>query len=292
VEIKTEDQIEKGLEFLENECDKGYKCFIGNLRNMINPILSPKEVGSSLLILGSGLKNRSDMELTKKTIDYCKTYQNNGKYAFFKDNSLPPDTDVTSWALSTLFELNEIDEKIVSTVVEKILFNVNEKGLIKIYFEPCNKKNRIDHVGIANALYLIYLFNRERKAIKSENFLFEVLSSKEYLKGSHYYHSPDMLLYSLSKTMKFPTFNKKFGELLRSSINERIGSTEWPLDLAMRISVAKKLDIDNETDKKKLLNLQNDDGSWPIDAIYHYGRKNGFFGSKSISTSFAIEALK
>jgi len=286
--------IEKGFEFIEKNCEDGfYRCYIGTSREMDDLKLSPREVGSSLLILRTVLKERRDADITRRTLNYCKSQLDGDFFTFFENHSLPFDTDVSSWALSTLLEMSEISRDIVSKAVDKTISNVNNNGIIQIYFEPCGKENRIDHVGIANALYLINLFDRGAEATKSEDYIFDILANKRYLQGAYYYHSPDMFLYVLSSLFeKFPHFNKRFGKLLKNELQNRIGTTKWPLDLAMRVSSAKRLQINNETDEKYLLKLQKGEGNWPADAIYHYGRKVGYFGSSIITTAFAIEALK
>jgi hypothetical protein len=286
--------VEKGFEFIEKNCENGfYCCYISNSREMIDSKLSPREIGSSLLVLRTALRERRNADVTRKTLNYCKTKLYMGQFTFFENNSLPFDTDVSSWALSTLLEMGEISRDAVSKTVDETISNVNNNGIIQIYFEPCDKENRIDHVGIGNALYLINLFDRGTEASKSEDYIFEILRNRAYLEGAYYYHSPDTFLYILSSLVeKFPYFNKRFGKLLKNEIQNRIDKTKWPLDLAMRVSSAKRVQINNETDEKELLNLQKEDGSWPADAIYHYGRKVGYFGSSVITTAFAIEALK
>ena len=40
-----------------------------------------------------------------------------------------------------------------------------------------------------------------------------------------------------------------------------------------------------------LLNSQREDGGWDSNSIYHYGGKVGYFGSRAITTAFALEAI-
>jgi len=173
---------------------------------------------------------------------------------------------------------------------------VDENGILKVWFEPCGKENAIDHVIIANTLYFLNLMDKRLYTIKNEDYIFEVLKSKRYLNGSLYYHSPDYFLYCLTKLTKFKELDKRFSKILEREIKDRINSTIWPFDLAMRASMSNKLGIDNEVEIEKLLNMQEKDGGWPIDSIYHYRRKAGririgYFGSRSMTTAFSLEAL-
>ncbi|MCD6226741.1 MAG: hypothetical protein J7J93_03030, partial [Candidatus Aenigmarchaeota archaeon] len=270
-----------------------YKCYISSERNMKNPTASPEEVGSSLLILGTALKYKPFASITKKTLKYCQNYMRDGKISFFRDNSLPPDIDITSWALSTFIEMKKLDKDIANRIAEEILSNVNKDGILEVYFKSYRSvDNRIDHVAIANALYFLYLMGKKNKITNiNQKYIMKVLYSGRYLEGSHYYHSPDTFLYMLARLNKFYYFQEKFGNIIKDHLIQRINATDWPLDISMRISSLNKFNILDLVEIKKILKLQQNDGGWPIDSIYHYGSKVGYFGSRSISSAFAIEAL-
>ncbi len=291
---EVEKVIEKGLRFLNKECKNGfYRCYLSNSRNMDKNLrLSPNEVASSLLILGTALKYKSSLSLTKNVIRYCKKHMYNYKFNFFEDKSLlPADADDTAWGLAILLELGEINKESIKKIVNKIINNVDKNGLIQVYFEPSFRENRIDHVAIANILYLINLFNKGDEVKKSEDYIYGILKDRKYLGGSRYYPSPSVFLYFVSRLIKFPKLKKRFYKILKRELLSHVGTTNYTLDLAARIIVAERLCISNVIDTQKLLSLQNRDGSWPADTIYHYGGKVGYFGSKSIATGFAVEAL-
>ena len=134
---REKDAIKRGIIFLEKECKDGfYQCYLSDSRKMDKLRLSPREIFSSFLILETALKDRLDIEITKKTLQYIKNQIEDGRFYFFEDHSLlPPDTDTTSCCLSILLEMDEIDEDTVHKTVDKIVSNVNEKGIIKVYFE-------------------------------------------------------------------------------------------------------------------------------------------------------------
>lgn len=296
-EDKIKNAIDNGFRFLKNNCKNGrFECYISYSRDMRNQVLSKEGIGASLLALYTILKMKPELKITKDVIKYCETFLRDGKVFYFKEDSCPTDIDDTSWYLSALLDMNKAKKQDNERIADEIISNVDENGIIKVWFEPCGKENAMDHVTIANALYFLNLMNKRSNTIKNEDYVFEILKNKSYLNGSLYYHSPDSFLYCLSKLTKFKELDKRFREILGREIKERVNSTNWPFDLAMRISMSKRLGINNEVEIEKLLNLQEKDGGWPIDSIYHYRRKPrrtriGYFGSRSMTTAFSLEAL-
>lgn len=96
----------------------------------------------------------------------------------------------------------------------------------------------------------------------------------------------------MDRLTKFPELSNKLKAKLAEHLQQRIGKTEYPLDLAMRTALADTLGIDNELERRKLLKLQEQDGSWPADALFHYGSQQDYFGSKALTTAFSIKGLK
>jgi len=110
--------------------------------------------------------------------------------------------------------------------------------------------------------------------------------------GSRYYFAPEFFLYFLSQLIHdFPNEYEKWKAQVIDAITKRIGTTKYPIDLAMRITSMKLLGLDNEIDKNSLLLLQDKNGNFPSDCIYKYGSKMGYFGSQTISNAFCAEAL-
>jgi len=291
-EMRREAALSKGFKFLEQECQDGtFSCDISNSPDMrLNSHTAPRDTCSPILILQTILREKPDSETAKRVISYCKDNLENGHLGFFEDGSYPEDADTASWYLSTLYELGEIDEEMVNKSLDDILNNTKD-GVIQVYIGE--RKNRIDHVTATNALYLAYLMGREGEVASTEDYVFNKLKSGEYLSGSRYYQSPDSFLYYLSRlVVKFPTFREKFGNLLEQELKKRIGITKTPLDLAMRVTVARNLGLNDNIEKDELLSLQEESGSWPNDAVYHYGTKDIYFGSRALTTAYALEAIK
>lgn len=96
----------------------------------------------------------------------------------------------------------------------------------------------------------------------------------------------------MGRLTKFSEFSKKIKNKLVTHVQKRIEKTTFPLDLAMRSILADTLGIPNESEKQKLRQLQEQNGSWTADPLFHYGGRDEYFGSKAVTTAFAIKALE
>lgn len=187
-------------------------------------------------------------------------------------------------------------------VSKKILDNVNEAGIIQVYFPPRGeRKNRIDATICASAMRLLYQAGLDADAKTTEDYMYQTLESKSYLEGTWFYPLPDAFLYYLAKAIVLsPRALDRFHSLLVENLQERLGTTSHPLDLAMRILTVTTLGlVANDAilekmneEKLKLESLQKQDGSWPKDALYKAGRSDTYFGGKEISTAFSVSALR
>jgi hypothetical protein len=84
---------------------------------------------------------------------------------------------------------------------------------------------------------------------------------------------------------------KTLGPLLTSRLHERLGMGGSALDLAMRIKACVQVGIPCEDDRRALLKLQCDDGSWEPGWMYQYGSTRVKIGNRSVTTAMAIAAL-
>ena len=50
--------------------------------------------------------------------------------------------------------------------------------------------------------------------------------------------------------------------------------------------------INTEEFTIKLLQMQNNDGSWPANALFRFGSQDKYFGSKALTTAYAVRALE
>lgn len=261
-----------------------------------------KEIFSSIVVLELLFNLELDKYLKKKLIELLeKRISSEGFFYYFEDKALlPADVDDTAYGVAVLLQAEKIAPSLALQVTDKILANTSKEGVIEVYFDPLKKiKNVIDVVVCANALFLIYLFDKKDLAKKTEEYVYSMLLQP--YKGI-YYPSEDMFLYTVARLIAaFPHAHKKFSIPLREKIQKRIGITNTPLDLAMRVIAAKNSGIENEIEAKKLIALQTANGSWDEDVFYQTGKKISpegtwqgdlkYYGGKEITTAFAIKAL-
>jgi hypothetical protein len=284
---------DRGWHYLEyNHQDGHFPSSIGTSRTMENIKASPREIFSTLVVADTILKDNPEEEITRFIFQYLERQKGkNGLFTFFEDGAIyPPDTDTNALGCSILLENERITKQDAHAILDTILRYRDENELIQVWLSK-NRSNRTDVVVCANALYLAYLLGRQEETKETENRLIQALDSNEYLEGTRYYESPDSFLYFISKLIKFPEFSNKLKTKLTIHLQKRIGTTSFPLDIAMRIIISDILEIPNESEKQKLLYLQEQDGSWSIDSLFHYGGKEGYFGNRAITTAFAIKAL-
>jgi hypothetical protein len=290
-----EKAVELGWRYLESASQDGFfPCDIAPHRNMEQGKLSPREPFSTILITDLLLKNHLNHKLTRATLQYVESQSRKGRFTFFEDRNIyPPDAETNTLGYSILFESGLVDMNSANTILDTILGFRNKDGLVQVWLSDERKPNRIDQVVATNVLYFAHLLGRGAEFTATEDYIFKVLDSKEYLNGSRYYHSPDSFLYFVGRLIeKFPSLKERFEPALLDALQERIGKTEYPLDLAMRTALANILEIPNEEERQKLLQLQKQGGSWPIDSLFHYGAKSGYFGSEAITTAFSLKALE
>jgi len=291
--MDVEKAIEKAFSFLESQSENGfYKCQLSSNRTMNNPKYSPNEIASSSLILGTAFSQKSPTN--QEIVDYLKNHlRKDNSISFFENQKLlPSDADTTSYTLSALIQSGAFSVNENQEIAKKIIEN-KKNGKIQVYFNPkkFNRENRFDEVALCNISYFLFQEGFEFEAEKQFPTIRDFFTSKKYLNGTRYYFSPETAIYFASRLTEFPKGNEQLHSILETSLKERIGKTDFPLDLAMRVTSAYRLGLNNNIDFQKLISIQNSDGSFPEDAIYKYGSKEEYFGSKEISTAFSIEAL-
>jgi hypothetical protein len=211
---------------------------------------------------------------------------------FLETTLLPADVDCTAVGLSLLHETERVDSSLVNRAVDRMLENTNEAGVIKVYFPPCGHRQYVDPVVCVNALYLFALVGREDEARPTLDHVRHFASSGEYLTGTRYYSSPDVFLYFLFRFVeRFPSAGELLEGPLCQKLRDRFGTTQSPLDLAIRVMLARRMGIANDREQEQLLAAQGSDGAWPAGPFFRFGKRRGFFGSRELTTAFAIKAL-
>jgi len=272
------------------------KSFVGDGVELIASTDFSKEIFSTAVILHSysSLPNDIIKSMSKEILNHDG--QNNLRWCFYKNEAkpenFPDDLDTTSMVLSFLLHNNKCTKEDIIPVAEQMMNNRNEDGIIQVYFD--DNRPRIDAIVAINILYLMHQIGYgEREELKeSEAFVYEFLMSKEYLMGTRYYPAPDVFLFFLSRLLvDFPNRFKKFHRPLTKTLISRVNCSSFALERALRVIAMKKLGIVNRVDFLKLLDDQLEDGGWPMYGLFIAPRSNTYFGSRELTSSFALEAI-
>lgn len=265
--------------------DKDFSSTISTLNNT-------PEIFSSMLVLEVISKLEIDAEIKNNIIKKLKSScYKNGFYYFFTDHSLyPPDSDCTALANIALLKTNSVEHSSVIDTLNGLAKHVNKDGITEVYLDK-ERAGRIDPVVCANVLYLFYYFGLKHLVVPTDNYVFKTLLTEGYAGGTRYYPSEDMFLYAVSRLLEFPQLKENLSDILGEKLKKRINSTDNSFDLALRVICSKRLGVDNTVEAKILAKKQQPDGGWPIGAIFKFGQKDIFFGSREVITAFAIKAL-
>jgi len=289
---KINNIIKNGYSFIGKECQDGFfNCYLSlsrKLNDFNDSNKSAKEIGSSALILMLSSKKNKEINIIAS---YLIKQIKQGKFHFFENESLlPADVDTSSWILSALLLKKKLSKNSIIKTAKNIADNVDSNKLIKVYFEPCNRENRLDHVAMLNALYLLNLAGMNKLAKPTLDYVINKLQTREYLTGSRYYHSPLTFLFFFSRLFDFNNF-QQFKKIVKNQLSD-IPLSGYPIDLSCRIIISKKLGMACNNEINLLTGLQEKDGGWPFDGIYRFGKKEQYFGSRAITTIFALHALE
>ena len=83
----------------------------------------------------------------------------------------------------------------------------------------------------------------------------------------------------------------RLGPLLKRRTQERIGQSDSALELATRVLTCCSLDLNCDVDRRALLELQCEDGSWEPGCLYTYGSTGVELGNRGVATALAINAI-
>ena len=175
--------------------------------------------------------------------------------------------------------------------------NEKEDSILKhgqVYFD--RKKPRSDPIVSANVLTCFYSFGRghDPGLQLTLQLVRDTLLYREYLKGTHYYPSPDFCLFFIGRLLQSSNddyLQSMLGSLFKERIQERVGQSGNALDIAVRIILCKRLDLDCGNDCQTLLTMQCEDGGWEAGWMYAYGSTGVKIGNRGVTTAMAIKAL-
>ncbi len=287
-----------GETYLNNRLRKFPFCksFVSNGVELLGSEDFSKEIFSTAVILHSytSLPNDIIESMAQEILNHDG--QNKLRWCFYKNKArpenFPDDLDTTSMVLSFLLTNNKLIIDDIVPVAEQMINNRNDDGIIQVYFD--DNRPRIDAIVAINVLYLMHQIGYgERNELKeTEAFVYDFLISKTYLKGTRYYPAPDVFLFFLSRlVVDFPDTFTKFHKPLTEMLIERVNCSSFALERALRVIALKKLGIVNRVDFLKLLDSQLADGGWSMYGLFIAPRSNTYFGSRELSTAFALEAL-
>jgi hypothetical protein len=301
------DAFAKGLSFLtEIYKQNRFQSFISSTPDMSTPVECPEtlfpglaefpsEIFTPMMITDLVFKDKPELKIYSDLVNEVKSYQSDdGVFTFWNDYSLiPADIDDTGIGLTILVEAGKVDLSIVHQVVDRILNNTSEDGIFRVYFPPYGHRSYVDPVVCVNALSLFALLGREKEAQKTEDYVFEYLRTKAYLKGTRMYASPDIFLYYMARLIDKSTYyRERFEDHIRQELQTRIGTTHQPMDLAARVITAKAVSISNDLEESYLILFQNSNGGWPANSFFEFHRRHGHFGCEALTTAFAVKALE
>jgi hypothetical protein len=218
-------------------------------------------------------------------------------FYFFKEHErLPADADCTAIGFSVLLRGGVSGPRIRKTAhkaLDRILNNVNAAGVVETYFDPSGERvGIIDAVVCCNVLFFAHQLHRGSEARATLEHVHRVLLEESYLEGTRYYHSPDTLLYFLGRLVHFfPETQDLLLEPLKAAIRKRIGISSHTIDVAQRALLCAWFGIDDEGEGERLVEAREGDGCWANDALFRYGRKKVYFGSRVMATAFAMVAV-
>jgi hypothetical protein len=121
-----------------------------------------------------------------------------------------------------------------------------------------------------------------------------MLLDRSYMQGTRYYTTPDCCLGFIGRLLRSSSdahLQLTLGPLLKSRVSERLGLGGSAFDLAMRIITCGQMGVACEADRRALLNMQCEDGSWEPGWMYQYGSTRVKIGNRALTTALAVEAL-
>ncbi len=255
-----------------------------------------KEIFSTIVILhtNSSLPNH----IVEAMINEINAHsQNNFSWCFYKEDAkpkgFPDDLDTTAMILSFLLKKEKIAKEDILPMINQMISNRNDEGVIQVYFDT--NRPRIDAAVAVNVLYLMCQinYNNQDHLKATRDYVYNFLKQKKYLNGTRYYPSPDVFLFFLSRLVSdFPEKFKDFTRVLKSNLISQIDTTSYPLERALRIIALKKFGIVNRIDFTKLLDDQLEDGGWAMNGLFIAAKTKEYFGSRELTSSFAIEAIE
>jgi hypothetical protein len=279
-----------------------FPCNVGRERSLKGGELVHAESFTAMIVADLLIDQRDQPEQASLMRDILNMLErelgDENLFYFFKEHErLPADADCTAVGLSVLLRGGVSGERIrkkAHRALDKILNNRSESGVVETYFDPTGERAGIvDAVVCCNVLFLAHQLNRSPEARATLEHVRRVLIEETYLEGTRYYHSPDTFLFFLGRLVHyFPAETEEmFLEPLKAAIKKRLGISSNTIDMAQRVLLCAWFGIDDEGEGQRLLEAREGDGGWANDALFRYGRKKVYFGSKVMAGAFVMAAV-
>jgi hypothetical protein len=279
-----------------------FPCNVGRERSLKGSELVHAESFTAMIVADLLIDQRDQPEQASLMRDILNMLErelgDDNLFYFFKEHErLPADADCTAVGLSVLLRGGVSGERIrkkAHRALDKILNNRSESGVVETYFDPTGERAGIvDAVVCCNVLFLAHQLNRAPEARATLEHVRRVLIEESYLDGTRYYHSPDTFLFFLGRLVHyFPAETEEmFLEPLKAAIKKRLGISSNTIDMAQRVLLCAWFDIHDEGESQRLLEAREADGCWANDALFRYGRKKVYFGSRVMASAFVMASL-
>ncbi|KAJ5086932.1 hypothetical protein NUU61_008239 [Penicillium alfredii] len=202
--------------------------------------------------------------------------------------SKPPCVDHNSIALSVLKDVT-MDQR--HDIMDQMLQLRDSEGIMQVYFS--DELIRLDFAIAINALALFHEFGRGEQLRETEEWVFNMLKTRAHKYSSHYYTTPDLILFFVSRMLqKAQSLRPRFLGLLRECILERKEAVVDSMSLAARLIAAARCGIRDDSAVNLLVMSQQTDGSWPPGAIYKSPQSGQLCYHHGLTTAWAIQAIR
>jgi hypothetical protein len=218
-----------------------------------------------------------------------------GLFHFFVDQgAIPADADCTATGAGLLLRCGLIERDLANAVLDRLLLNVDAENVVQTYLDPSpQRRDIVDPVVCVNVLHLAAMLGRLSCAAPTQAFVERVLRDRLYVFGTRYYPRPENFLWFLARLVTdFPEAMQALHGEVRIALEEQRGMSQLPMDQAQWLLASVRLGVVEDEAIARFLDLQQEDGSWPIDAFFRYGRSGIFFGTPVVTTAMAASLLR
>ncbi|MBI3413471.1 MAG: hypothetical protein HY051_05330 [Candidatus Aenigmarchaeota archaeon] len=316
---KVKDSIIRGIDFLESEqtSSGGFYMHALGINGTATGIdhVSPLAVAYVLYSIKDIPARYLSPQMINKSLQFLIARQENGKWRYFDLKTiqnknvvyLPPDLDVSSASLIAYYTYGL---PFNASSARNLLEHKDASGLIYTYLghEDAKVYENTDCVINLNAIYLFSLLGQEDAVKDSCNTIvrygLNTTCSMYYKQDEYvYYYLMSRVLGSGKAACMEPMRKPIENELIKTQKSDGSwGKNVFDTCLSVN-SLYNLRKIDSKEIERSLLfvlNMQNEDGSWPVGQLGESGSYNPadrhdiptfYWGSKAVTTAICLEVL-